>query len=122
MPATYHLIGETALAAMRDGVFIVNTSRGALIDAEAAIAAIKSGRIGGLALDVYEEESELFFDDRSFQIIQDDVFMRLTTFPNVLATGHQAFYTREAMANIAETTLANLADFEAGRDCANRVS
>ena len=121
MPATYHLIGETALAAMRDGVFIVNTSRGALIDAEAAIAAIKSGRIGGLALDVYEEESELFFDDRSFQIIQDDVFMRLTTFPNVLVTGHQAFFTREAMANIATTTLANLSDFEAGRACANQV-
>ena len=121
LPATYHLIGETALAGMRDGVFIVNTSRGALIDAEAAIPAIKSGRIGGLALDVYEEESELFSDDRSFQIIQDDVFMRLTTFPNVLVTGHQAFFTREAMANIAATTLANLSDFEAGRACANQV-
>ena len=121
LPATYHLIGEKALAGMRDGVFIVNTSRGALIDAEAAIPAIKNGRIGGLALDVYEEESELFFDDRSFQIIQDDVFMRLTTFPNVLVTGHQAFFTREAMANIATTTLANLSDFEAGRACANQV-
>ena len=106
---------------MRDGVFIVNTRRGALIDAEATIPAIKSGRIGGLALDVYEEESELFFDDRSFQIIQDDVFMRLTTFPKVLVTGHQAFFTREAMANIAATTLANLSDFEAGRACANQV-
>ncbi len=121
-PATRHLIGAEALAQMRGGVFIINTSRGALIDTEAATVAIKSGHLGGLALDVYEEESELFFDDRSEQIIQDDVFMRLTTFPNVLITGHQAFFTREAMANIAETTLSNLADFEAGRDCRNRVT
>ena len=121
MPQTHHLINEKSLARMRDGVFIVNTSRGALIDTEAAITAIKSGRIGGLALDVYEEESELFFEDLSFQIIQDDVFMRLTTFPNVLVTGHQAFFTHEAMANIAKTTLANLADFEAARDCPNLV-
>ncbi len=121
LPETRHLIAEKTLAGMRDGVFIVNTSRGALIDTEAAIAAIKSGRIGGLALDVYEEESALFFDDRSFQIIQDDVFMRLTTFPNVLVTGHQAFFTREAMANIAMTTLANLSDFETGRACPNQV-
>ena len=121
LPQTHHLIAEKSLAQMREGVFIVNTSRGALIDTEAAIAAIKSGRIGGLALDVYEEESELFFEDHSFQIIQDNVFMRLTTFPNVLVTGHQAFFTREAMANIATTTLANLADFEAGRVCPNLV-
>ncbi len=121
MPQTHHIIQESTLAKMRDGVFIVNTSRGALIDTEAAIAAIKSGRIGGLALDVYEEESDLFFEDLSFQIIQDDVFMRLTTFPNVLVTGHQAFFTVEAMTNIAKTTLSNLADFEAGRECANLV-
>lgn len=121
MPSTHHLVEERTLALMRDGVFIVNTSRGALIDTEAAIAAIKSGRIGGLALDVYEEESELFFDDHSFHIIQDDVFMRLTTFPNVLVTGHQAFFTREAMSNISNTTLSNLADFEAGRESPNLV-
>jgi D-lactate dehydrogenase len=121
LPQTYHIIDEKSLALMGDGVFIVNTSRGALIDTEAAITAIKSGRIGGLALDVYEEESELFFEDLSFKIIQDDVFMRLTTFPNVLVTGHQAFFTCEAMANIATTTLANLTDFEAGRDCPNLV-
>lgn len=120
-PRTRHMIDQKSLARMRDGVFIVNTGRGALIDTEAATAAIKSGRIGGLALDVYEEESELFFEDLSFSIIQDDVFMRLTTFPNVLVTGHQAFFTREAMANIAKTTLANLADFEAGRVCPNLV-
>ncbi|MES2660784.1 MAG: 2-hydroxyacid dehydrogenase [Verrucomicrobiota bacterium] len=122
MPATYHLINEQSLGQMRDGIFIVNTSRGALIDTEAAITAIKSGRIGGLALDVYEEESALFFEDLSFRIIQDDVFMRLTTFPNVLVTGHQAFFTREAMENIARTTLTNLADFENGRQSGNLVN
>ena len=121
MPQTYHIIQEKTLAQMRDGVFIVNTSRGALIDTEATIAAIKTGRVGGLALDVYEEESELFFEDLSFKIIQDDVFMRLTTFPNVIITGHQAFFTREAMANIASTTLENLNDFAAGRECRNLV-
>jgi D-lactate dehydrogenase len=121
MPSTHHLIQEKTLALMHDGVFIINTSRGALIDTEAAITAIKSGRIGGLALDVYEEESELFFDDHSVHIIQDDVFMRLTTFPNVLVTGHQAFFTREAMTNISNTTLSNLADFEADRECPNLV-
>jgi D-lactate dehydrogenase len=121
MPETQHLINAAALNRMRDGVLLINTSRGALIDTAAAIGAIKRGHLGGLALDVYEEESELFFDDRSFQIIQDDVFMRLTTFPNVLITGHQAFFTREAMANIAVTTLENLADFEAGRPCANDI-
>lgn len=121
MPQTHHLVNEKTLSSMRDGVFIVNTSRGALIDTEHAIAAIKSGRIGGLALDVYEEESELFFEDLSFSIIKDDVFMRLTTFPNVLVTGHQAFFTREAMENISNTTLSNLADFEAGRACPNLV-
>jgi D-lactate dehydrogenase len=121
MPQTRHIIEEKTLAKMRDGVFIVNTSRGALIDTEAVIAAIKSGRVGGLALDVYEEESELFFEDLSFQIIQDDVFMRLTTFPNVIVTGHQAFFTEEAMTNISKTTLSNLADFEAGRECPNLV-
>lgn len=121
MPATHHMIDAVSLGKMRDGVFIVNTSRGALIDTEAAITAIKSGRIGGLALDVYEEESELFFEDLSFGIIQDDVFMRLTTFPNVLVTGHQAFFTREALENIARTTVDNLSDFAAGRPCANLV-
>ncbi len=118
---THHLINSDTLSQMRDEVFLVNTSRGGLIDAEAAIAAIKSGKVGGLALDVYEEESELFFEDLSFGIIQDDVFMRLTTFPNVLVTGHQAFFTREAMRNIARTTLSNLSDFESGRACPHLV-
>lgn len=121
MPQTHHLIAQDALARMQDGVFIINTSRGALIDAEAVTVAIKSGRVGGLALDVYEEESALFFDDHSDHVIQDDVFMRLTTFPNVLITGHQAFFTHEAMTHISITTFSNLADFEAGRDCPNLV-
>jgi D-lactate dehydrogenase len=120
-PQTRHMIDEKTLSRMRDGVFIVNTSRGALINTEAAIAAIKAGKIGGLALDVYEEEADLFFEDLSVSIIQDDTFMRLTTFPNVLVTAHQAFFTHEAMANIASTTLSNLADFEAERRCPNRV-
>jgi D-lactate dehydrogenase len=120
-PQTRHMINAKALEQMRDGVFIINTGRGALIDAEAAIHAVKTGKIGGLALDVYEEESDLFFEDFSNQVIQDDVLMRLTTFPNVLVTSHQAFFTHEAMENIAMTTLSNLADFEAGRRCPNAI-
>jgi len=93
---------------MRPGAMIVNTGRGALIDTRAAIEGLKSGRIGSLALDVYEEEAELFFEDRSDEIIDDDVFARLLTFPNVLITAHQAFLTREALHAIAETTLSNV--------------
>ena len=121
-PETHHMIDEGNLAKMRDGVFIINTSRGALIDTEAVSEAVKSGKIGGLALDVYEEESELFFEDRSDCIIQDDVLMRLMAFPNVLVTSHQAFFTHEAMENIAKTTLSNLTDFESGRSCSNRIN
>ena len=115
LPVTRHLLNEAAFAQMPAGALVINTSRGGLIDAEAAIHAIKSGHLGGLALDVYEEEAELFFDDHSSDIIQDDTFMRLISFPNVLVTSHQAFFTREAMQNIAATTLGNLSDFEAGR-------
>jgi D-lactate dehydrogenase len=99
---------------MRRGVMIINTGRGALIDSNAAVAALKTGQIGYLGLDVYEEEETLFFHDRSQEIVQDDVFMRLLTFPNVVVTAHQGFFTREALANIAETTLANLSSFEQG--------
>ena len=109
------------MAQMKPGVMLINTSRGALIDTPSVIAGLKSGRVGALGLDVYEEESDLFFEDRSDRIIPDDVFSRLLTFPNVVITGHQAFFTREAMENIAKTTLGNLADFEAGRDCGNLV-
>ena len=107
-PDTHHLIDADAIGAMRRGAMLVNTGRGALIDTQAAIAGLKSGQVGSLALDVYEEEAELFFEDRSEQIIDDDVFSRLLTFPNVLITAHQAFLTREALAAIAETTLSNV--------------
>ncbi|MGA7758847.1 MAG: 2-hydroxyacid dehydrogenase [Ilumatobacteraceae bacterium] len=107
-PDTHHLIDAGAIGAMRRGAMLVNTGRGALIDTQAAVAGLKSGQIGSLALDVYEEEAELFFEDRSEQIIDDDVFSRLLTFPNVLITAHQAFLTREALAAIAETTLSNV--------------
>ncbi|HLO49541.1 MAG TPA: 2-hydroxyacid dehydrogenase [Kamptonema sp.] len=118
---TYHLIGEEAIAQMKDGVMLINTSRGALIDAAAATKALKSGKIGYLGLDVYEQESDLFFENLSERVIQDDVFQRLLTFPNVLITGHQAFFTEEALKNIAETTLANITDFEQQRPCANKL-
>ena len=121
LPATRHLLDAAAFASLPAKALVINTSRGALIDAEAAVNAIKSGHLGGLALDVYEEEAELFFDDHSSHIIQDDTFMRLVSFPNVLVTSHQAFFTREAMENIAATTLGNLADFEAGRESKNEI-
>ncbi len=114
LPSTYHMINAATLARMKPGVILINTSRGALIDTEALIEALKSGHIGAVGLDVYEEEDGLFFRDRSDQIITDDVFARLMTFPNVLVTGHQAFFTHEALSQIAETTIRNLTDFEAG--------
>lgn len=110
-PATHHLITDATIARMKPGVMIVNTSRGAVIDAAAAIRGLKSGRIGALGLDVYEEEADLFFDNLSDRIIPDDVFARLLTFPNVLITGHQGFFTAEALAAIAGTTLANARAF-----------
>ena len=121
-PDTYHLIDAPALELMKDGVMLINTSRGALVDTRAAIEALKSGKIGYLGLDVYEEEADLFFEDLSGRVIRDDVFSRLLTFPNVVVTGHQAFFTREALANIAETTLANLTDLERDGRSANEVA
>ncbi len=120
-PDTYHLIGAAALAAMRDGVMIVNTSRGALVDTAAVIEALKEGKVGYLGLDVYEEEGDLFFEDLSNRVIQDDVFSRLLTFPNVLITGHQAFFTEEALRGIAATTIANLDAFAAGEQSGNEL-
>jgi D-lactate dehydrogenase len=120
-PETHHLIDADAIARMRDGVMVVNTGRGALIDTEAAVEGLKQGRIGSLALDVYEEEGDLFFEDRSQEIIDDDVFARLLTFPNVLITAHQAFLTREALDAIASTTLANVTAVLAGAACDNIV-
>jgi D-lactate dehydrogenase len=119
---TYHLIDREAVASMKPGVMLVNTGRGALIDTAAVIEGLKSARIGSLALDVYEEEGPLFFEDRSHEIIADDVFARLLTFPNVLLTAHQGFFTSGALAAIAETTLANLDDIAAGRRCPNEVT
>ena len=120
-PETRHLIDAGAVAAMRDGVRIVNTGRGALIDTEAVIDGLKSRKIGSLALDVYEEEGRLFFEDRSHEILDDDVFARLLTFPNVLITAHQAFLTTEALDAIAATTLANVVAVLNGDDCPNVV-
>lgn len=122
MPATHHLINAETLSTMRDGVMLINTSRGQVIDTRAIIAALKSGKVGYLGLDVYEEEADLFFENLSNRIINDDVFSRLQTFPNVLITGHQAFFTREALANIAETTIANITAFERGEVLVNSVS
>jgi D-lactate dehydrogenase len=121
-PDTRHLIDTDRLAGARSGVMIVNTSRGALIDTSALIDGLKSGKVGSVALDVYEQEADLFFEDLSNEIVQDDVFQRLLTFPNVLITGHQAFLTEEALSAIAHTTLGSLADAEAGRALACQVT
>ena len=121
-PETYHLINSDALNVMKPGVLLINTSRGAVIDTRAVIKALKSGKIGFLGLDVYEEEEGLFFKDLSDQVIQDDLFARLLTFPNVLITGHQAFFTREALEAIAETTLSNITDFEKSGSSVNQIT
>lgn len=110
-PDTRHLIDDAGIARMKPGVMIVNTSRGAVIDTPAAIRGLKSGRIGALGLDVYEEEADLFFEDQSNQVMTDDVFARLLTFPNVIVTGHQGFFTTEALTAIARTTIANVTAF-----------
>jgi len=109
---TYHIVNEESLAQLKPGAMLINTSRGGLVDARACIRALKSGRLGALGLDVYEEEAELFFQDHSSRVVGDDLFMRLTTFPNVLITGHQAFFTEEALTAIARTTFENLGHFE----------
>ena len=120
-PETYHLVDEQAIAQMKPHVMLINTGRGALIDTKAIVIALKSGQIGSLGLDVYEQESELFFEDLSDQIIQDDTFSRLMTFPNVIVTGHQAFFTEDAMRSIAEVTLLNITQVERGQVCENEI-
>jgi D-lactate dehydrogenase len=122
VPETHHLIDEQALAQMKDGVMLINTSRGRIVDTRAVINSFKRGKIGYLGLDVYEEEGDLFFNDLSDKIIGDDIFMRLLTFPNVLITSHQGFFTREALTAIAETTLANITAYESGKGVIHRVS
>ncbi len=119
---THHLIDATSIARMKAGAMLVNTGRGALIDTAAVLDALKSGHIGSLALDVYEEEGDLFFEDRSDEILDDDNFARLLTYPNVLITAHQAFLTHEALAAIAETTLSNVTAVLAGDPCPNAVT
>jgi D-lactate dehydrogenase len=121
-PQTRHLIDKQSIDQMKRGVMLINTSRGALIDTPAVIDALKSGKIGLLGLDVYEEEADLFFEDLSGKVIQDDVFSRLQTFPNVIITGHQGYFTEDALNNIAEITLANIAEFAENGNCANAVS
>lgn len=113
---TRYIINEQALSLMKPETLIVNTSRGKLIDSEALLAALNEKRIGGAALDVYEEETDLFFEDNSDKLIKDDTLSLLVSRPNVLITSHQAFFTREAMQSIAETTLQSISDFFAGRE------
>jgi D-lactate dehydrogenase len=122
LPETRHIVNAGTIACMKPGVMIVNTGRGPLIDTKAAVEGLKSGQIGSMALDVYEEEGPLFFEDRSEEVLWDDTFARLLTFPNVLITAHQAFLTHEALRAIATTTLSNLADLAAGRRCPNLVT
>ena len=117
---TYHIIGEESLQKCKRGVILLNTSRGALVDAEALLAAIKSRKVGAACLDVYEEESDLFFEDFSGHILDDDTLARLISMPNVIVTSHQAFLTEEALQNIAETTVQNLLDMENGQ-CPNEL-
>lgn len=121
-PQTHHLVDAAAIAGMKPGVMLINTSRGAVIDTRAVIEGLKASRIGYLGLDVYEQEGDLFFQDLSDRIRQDDVFERLLTFPNVVITGHQGFFTAEALSSIAHTTLQNISLFEREGSCQNEVT
>lgn len=121
-PQTHHLIDATAMDKMKHGVMLINTGRGALIDTAALIQQLKTGQIGLLAIDVYEEEADMFFEDRSSAIMMDDVFARLLTFNNVLITGHQAFFTHEALTQIAETTIASILAWSKGETMVNEIA
>src|SRR5690606_22736718 len=118
-PENKHMVNGTSMQHMKDGVVLLNTSRGALIDTSAVIDALKTGKIGGLALDVYEQEEKVFFRDLSDTIIQDDTLQRLMSFPNVLITAHQAFFTQEALTQIASTTLRNIEELLSGQEISN---
>ena len=118
-PETHHLINDETLSYVKKGAMLINTSRGALIDARALLRALKKGHLGSVGLDVYEEEAQIFYQDLSDEIIPDDVITQLLTFPNVLVTGHQAFFTEEAMSIIAKTTIENVSDFAAGHENEN---
>lgn len=119
---TKHLINADTISQMKDGVMLINTGRGALIDTHSLVSALKKGKVGFAGLDVYEEEENVFFHDLSGQILSDDILARLMTFPNVLITGHQAFLTHEALKNIAETTLQNVTDFETNKQLQNALN
>ena len=119
-PDTHHIVDAASLARVKRGCILVNTSRG-LVDTECAIAALTTGQLGGLAIDVYEQEASLFFQDLSSTIITDDVIQRLVSFPNVIVTGHQAFFTVEAIGQIMRTTIESISDFEQGRTLRNRI-
>lgn len=121
-PETHHLVDAARIRRMKRGMMLINTSRGAVVDTRAVIRGLKEGHIGSLGLDVYEEEADLFFEDLSHRFIDDDVFARLLTFPNVLITGHQAFFTTEALRNIAETTIANISAFASTGRAENEIS
>ncbi|MCQ2449894.1 MAG: 2-hydroxyacid dehydrogenase, partial [Clostridia bacterium] len=118
---TYHLIDKKSIALMKKGVVLLNTSRGALIDSEDLLEAIKDRHVGAACLDVYEEESDLFFEDFSGHIVNDDTLARLITMPNVIVTSHQAFLTNEALGNIAETTVGNIVNYFEKQTCENEV-
>ncbi len=118
---TYHLINERAIQKCKQGVVIINTSRGALVDADALLAGIKARKIGSACLDVYEEEAEWFFEDNSDHIMEDDTLARLISMPNVIVTSHQAFLTNEALSNIAETTVKNIHEFFKEGRCSNEI-
>ncbi|MDB2356229.1 2-hydroxyacid dehydrogenase [Pseudoalteromonas sp.] len=118
---THHLIDEHAFSKLKQSVMLINTSRGALVDSKACISALKSKKLGYLGLDVYEQESELFFKDRRDEIMQDDIFSRLVSFPNVLVTGHQGFFTKEALTEIAQTTINNAIEFANNQPLSNEV-
>jgi len=118
---TKHIINDDTLAMMKPGAMLINTSRGALIDAKSAIKALKDGRLAYLGIDVYEQEEKLFFHNLSEEIIQDDIIMRLISFPNVLITAHQGFFTEEALTQIAQITIRNISEFESGSKLTNKV-
>jgi D-lactate dehydrogenase len=118
---TRHIVDAASLARAKRGSILVNTSRGGLVDTEAATEALKTGQLGGLAIDVYEQEASLFFQDLSSTIICDDVIQRLVSFPNVIVTGHQAFFTEEAIGQIMQTTIDSISAFERGEALVNRI-
>lgn len=119
LPSTHHLVGKDILSVMKDDAILVNSSRGGLIDTEALVAALRAGRFTGVGLDVYEAEAGLFYLDKSLEGVDDDTLARLVTFPNVIVTSHQAYYTRDAVGQIIEATVRNVTDYLAGRRSAN---